>query len=407
MIGKLFKSKNQEKNGFLTIDIGSQTVKCLAFQRIIDESDNTHSVKVVGIGKEWLEPWSVRSGHIIEIDKVTKALDAAIYKATENLEVDIDDVIFGVSGDACTCLVTTARALRDKPEKEIKGKELDKLEAKVANAAFTKIQERHAKKTGDPNGNMDLITTSIVYNKIDGETVTHLEGATGRDIEIALFTAFTPNYYLKTLEEIASMLNLNILAVTSNLYALSESLKRSKNNFELDGVLMDIGSDTTDIGVMFGGGIVTSESLDIGGSQFTKHVSASNGISYGEAEKLKYDYTYNKLADEEKEEVESSLVEATTLWLSGLEVLFTNFEGIKTFSPVLYVTGGGSKLPLINDFLENKPWTKSIPFKELPNFVTLTADDISHVLDTTGEADKEEYIVPLALSVIYLEVNHD
>lgn len=404
MLGLPLKKAKKQKKTFLTVDIGSQTVKCLAFKSTVDETDKQHPIKVVGLGKEWLEPWSVRSGTIIEMDNVVKALDAAIFKATEEIEENIDDVIFGVSGDVSTCMVTTARVYRKKPDKEITTKELGEIEAKLLNTAITNAQSKISKKTGDMETSLELITTAIVSSKLDGTEHASLEGLTGRTVEMALFNVFTPKYYLKTLEDLASILNLNILAVTSNLYAISESLKKGKKNSKLDCVIVDFGSDTTDIAVAFGGGIVTSNTLNMGGRQFTRHISNKTGLNFAEAEKRKYDYTFGKLDEKSSEELEIYLEEVSDIWLSGMELLFNNFEGVKTFSSDIYLTGGGSKLPLVTEFLREKPWTKSIPFKEPPTFNKLTAKDIAHVLDTTGEADKEEFIIPLALSSIYLEL---
>lgn len=400
----LKKKETQKKNSFLTVDIGSQSVKCLAFKRTIDEEDQQHKIKLVGMGKEWLEPWSVRSGHILEIDKVAKALDSAIFKATEEIDEDIDDVIFGVSGDICDCIVTTAKSIRQKNDKPIKLKELEAVELKVINAALENAQERYVGKTGNTKANLELITTASVYTKIDEEEVMHPEGQLGSRIEMALFNAFTPKYYLKTLEELSGLLNLNIMAVTSNLYSLNECLKYQKENTKLDSVIIDVGSDTTDVAIIFGGGIVTTGSIPLGGSQVTKHLSNQTGLNFAEAEKRKYDYSFDKLAEEEKEETKKYLEESIQLWLDGLEVLFNNFEGIKTFSSDIYITGGGSKLPALIEALETKPWHRSIPFKDTPNFVKLNANNIPFVLDTTGEANKEEFVIPIALSKIFLEI---
>lgn len=398
------QKKKEEKKAFLTIDIGSQSIKCLAFKKTQDEEDIEHPIKLVGIGKEWLEPWCVRSGHIIEVDKVAKAIDSAIFKATEELEIDIDDVIFGVSGDVCDCIVTTAKRERENPDKEIKLKELEEMELKVVNSALIRAQERYATKTGDREPELELITTASVYTKIDDMDVTIPEGKTGKEIEMALFNAFTPKYYLKTLEELASILNLNIMAVTSNLYALNECIKKANETPKMDGIIMDIGSDTTDIAIVFGGGIVTSSSISLGGHQFTKHISTESGLNYAEAEKQKYDFSYDKLDDDTQEEIASYVDVITKFWLDGVELMFNNLEGIKTFASDIYLTGGGSKLPTIKDYLENKPWTKTIPFKEPPTINMLDIKDIAHVLDVTGEANKEEFIVPLALSTIFLEI---
>lgn len=398
-----FKLKHKaHKDVFLTIDIGSQTVKCMVF-KVNTDTTNPAKLKLVGIGKEWLEPFSVRSGNIVDLDKVAKATDAAIYKATEGLGLDIDDVIFGVSGNVCTCTVTTGKATRKK-EQVITAKELEDIDKRILEAAYDKAQELVAKKTGNYDVDLELITTATVYTKLEGNYEKNAAGKTGSEIETALFTAYTPKYYISTLEKLASMLNLNILAVTSNLYALVETLKLSYNTDYLDGIVIDIGSDTTDVGLVFGGGIVASKSMQIAGNHFTKQISSETGLTFAEAEKKKYEFSYGHMNDADAVQFLNKVNTINNLWLNGLEILFSDFDGVKTFASKIYLTGGASKLPTIVEALETNPWTRSIPFKEPPEFVKVNIKDIKHVTDAIGEADKAEYMVPIALSVIYLEI---
>uniref|UniRef100_A0A7C4XT57 Uncharacterized protein n=1 Tax=candidate division WWE3 bacterium TaxID=2053526 RepID=A0A7C4XT57_UNCKA len=53
--------------------------------------------------------------------------------------------------------------------------------------------------------------------------------------------------------------------------------------------------------------------------------------------------------------------------------------------------------------MSKEPWTKSIPFKSPPEFSKLSVDDMKLVEDLTGSAHSLEFVVPLALSVVYLE----
>ncbi len=396
---KRFKSR-APKNTFFTIDIGSNSVKVLVFKR---EVDKPNEVTLLGIAKEYLESQHVRAGNIVEVEKVAESIDTAIFKATEGIEESINDVIFGIGGDLCICNVTTAKINRGS-KAEISEKEADNIHAKVSEAAYIQAQKRLLRNTGNTSNNLELITSSIVYSKIDGEHATHLTGKTGQKIEVAYFTAFAPRYHLETLQEIAALLKLNILAITSNMYALGQALKISSKNDKLDVVLIDIGADTTEVGVIFGGGIVETKTLNIGGNQFTSKLATDTGLARFDAEKKKLDSTFGNLPDSELIKIESVLTEVTGIWLSGMELLFSEFTGVKTFPTDICLVGGSSKLPVILEGLQTKPWTKSIPFREPPEFSKITANDFKFVHDVTGESDQAEYIVPAALSAIYLEL---
>src|SRR5690349_21257925 len=100
-----FFSKNStDQNRFITATITSDAVKVLAFYK-----DN-NILKIIGSSRELLDPGKVRAGSIISTEEVAAALESAVAKATQELEQQIDNVIFGISGDLCLGLMTTIRA---------------------------------------------------------------------------------------------------------------------------------------------------------------------------------------------------------------------------------------------------------------------------------------------------------
>jgi cell division ATPase FtsA len=392
--------KSNPKDTFFTIDIGSNSVKALTFK--LDKEQSI--LQLVGTGIEHLEPNVVRAGNIIEVETgVVPALDSALFSATEGLDEEITDAIFGVGADLCTCLMTSVRINRGTTE-PISKKELDNINSKILESSYTRAQDKVTKSTGNLEPDIEMISKSVVYAKLDDKFRNQLEGQTAQKIELAIFTAYVPAYHLKALQNIAKLLKLNILAIVPNMYALGQMLKLANKNNRMDSIIIDIGSDTTEVGIMFGGGMVTTKVLSLGGNQFTRHLSDYTGLSISEANNKKHEYTFGNLPDDEIGRIESGLTEAGNLWLSGMEILFADFTGVKTFPTEIFLTGGGSKLPLVDELLENKPWTKSIPFREPPLFNKIGAKDLKHIYDTTGIADQEEFIVPMCLSVAFLEM---
>lgn len=389
----------KQSGTFFAIDIGSYAVKCLVYK----QSETPYTLEILGAAKEIIEPHVVRAGHIIDLDKVIHAIDEALFRATDGLDEEVSDVIFGVGGSLSACLTTTARVTRAS-KSEIQADEMNDIHSKIVENALTKSQNISYRTTGNMDSNLELITSSIVYTKLDGNHVKDPLGETGQKLEMALFTAATPSYHVDSLQKIAKALNLDILALTSNMYALNQSMRAAKNDPALDGIIIDIGSDSTNVGVVFGGGVVTSKSLHIGGAEFTNKLSSITGLSFLESERKKHEYSFGNLPDSDLLTIENGLSDITDVWVSGLELLFSDFDGVKTFPTDIYLTGGGSKLPLINEALQNKPWTKSIPFKEPPTFSKVSTNEFKFAHDVTGSTDDEEYTAAVALGSIYLEM---
>ena len=404
-LSKKKKKQKLHEEYFLTLDIGSHHVKCLAFK--YESAQNSEigekgKIRLIGVGREWLEPRSVRNGYIIETDSVVDALDSAIYKATETAGVDVNNVIFGVSGDICTSLVTTGLSIRGRND-EITLKELNAIDLKITDEAYKIGKAKIFNKTGNNSTNLEIITTSTVYTKVDGKVVSNPVGVRGQKIELALYTSFVPDYYLESLEEVASILNLNVLAITSNLYALTETLKL-KEGSDADFVLIDVGSDTTDIGIVFRGGIVAENNVDLGGGHFTKQISTRFGIAFPEAEKKKYQYTFERLDEDQIQETEKVICEVANMWIEGVRIVLEDFSRVKAFPNKIFLTGGGSKIRETEKFLKSELWRENLIFKEDVEIKKLETKHFEHLLDSDEFTEHAELTIPLSLAIVYLEL---
>lgn len=390
-------NKSKDSSKFLTLDITAEGAKCIAFY---NEENGLN--KIIGVGKQPVEENAVRSGNIIDPELAYQALEQAVFQATADLEEPIHNAIFGISGDMCINLMTTARVVRGSVN-PVTENELNALTKKIVESSFNEAGNTLMQTTGTAETELELITSTPVYSKVDEKYTNSPAGAMAETIEVALYSAFSPTHHIKMLQKLAKKLHLNLMAISSEMYGLVTSLKLSKGS-HLDCVIIDIGSDTTDIGIVFGGGIVTTRTLNIGGKHFTEAISQKMGLTYREADNIKKSYALGKLAKSETMVVQNCLQEVLDVWLSGVALTFGEFTGVKTFSPNIYLTGGSMQLPDIMELIRKEPWTHSIPFKNPPEFTQLTMADITKVQDSTSRAQNSEFILPAALSIVYLEM---
>jgi cell division ATPase FtsA len=385
-----------QSNKFLSVNINSKDVKCLTLYY------DSGSYKIIGFGREALEAGSVRNSVIIDKEDVVRALKSAVLTATENLEEKVNNAIIGVSGDLCLGLVTTVRFKRQASlpfEKE----EIDDLYEKISESAKIQAQNEYLETTGNPEVPLEIITSSNVFTKVDGQAVDSLEGGSGSAAEAAVFNAFSPSFHIRSLQDIAKKAGLNILAIGSEMYAISHWLKQYSSGLN-DFVLLSIDNESTNAAVVFGGGIVSTKSLNIGFSSFTEGLSEKMGVSVDEADKMLKGYIAGKLTESEAGLVQSCVNEILNIWLAGLEILFNEFSNVKTFAPVIYLTGYGAEIKDVIAMLKSEPWTKSIPFGTFPEIFKVNFSDFSKISDATGKVGGPEWLNNISMSIIYEEI---
>jgi len=391
-----FKKKAKKTPKFLTLEISSESVRCLAFYK------EDGSLKIIGSGTSPLEAGAVRNGIIIDPGLVVQATQEAMNSATQNAEDAIKNVIIGVSSDLCLENVTTAKITRGSGT-PITEKEVESFNEKIATSSEMQAQNYYSSLKGDEDTELQMITSSLVYIKLDNELVDNLEGKNGQVVEMALYTAFCPTYHVAAIQKLSKKLKLNVLAISPINFAVMKTLKQSDMESN-DAILAQVGSDFTNIGVVFGGAVIKNKSLHIGFKHFVDEISRIMGLTHSEASKVVYSHSVGSLSASESVVIQNCLEEVLNIWLEGIKLLFGDFAGVKTFAPHMYLFGEGVQLPEIEDVLDKEPWPKSIPFKSPPTIKALIVGDLAKVADATGAVVSHEWVPAAALAYIYEEV---
>jgi len=394
---KIFSDGSKEKN-FLVLDIGSDFVKVIIF-----ELTSEGRAAALGIGKYPLKLSDTRSGVIADIPSVTEAVDLAINEARLTCDVEVKDTIACVSGLLTKGSSTTVRLSRSDSEKQITEKELNQISAKIEDAAYLEVTKEMARISGNPDLEIELTNSAITNVKIDGYYITNPVGFRGKQMEVTLFTAFSPGSHLSVIQSICKDLGLKLMTISSSMYALTNALSFLEPT-EFNALIFDLGGETTDIALVFGGGIVSTRTINIGGRHFTRKIAEKLGVSFNEAEQRKLSYVNNELEGGEGEEADRYVKEVTDLWESSIEVALSDFEGIKSFPSKIYLTGGGSALPKIKKILQERRWGKNLPFKSVPTCDMVSLFDLSKIEDRTGKLDVPDLIMPASVGMVGLEI---
>lgn len=391
-----FEKEQSDENRFLSININARDIRCLAFYFDGD------IFKIIGSGITKLPENTVRNGVVIEKNIVTQVLKDVVRKATENINGKLNKVIVGLDGGVTLGLATTVR-LKRPVSGPIQKDEVEDLYTKIMEASNIQAHNKILQTTGDPEAVLEVITTSEIYLKVEGRRVEMLEGQNGEEVEMCVYNAFAPHHHIKSLQNLIRKTGLDIIALGSQMYTLVEWLKLPPKELS-DFVVISVAEDSTDVGVVFGGGIISTKTLNIGYLHFVDAIKNKMGLSESEVENILTTYNVRGLTPSEADVVKKCLSEVLEIWISGLRLLFEDFSGVKTFASKIYLVGLGSQIPDIFEVLKKEEWTKTIPFKATPEFYKVTLSDIQKVVDSTDTIKTDDWFYLCAAPIIYKEI---
>ncbi len=391
-----FKKTQEDTNRFIALNINARDVKCLSFY--LDED----VFKITGFGSQDLPEGSVRNGMILDQNTVVEAIKTSAEIANRDSIEKIKKVIVGVDGGITIGITTTLRMKRPTAE-PITQDEVATLYEKVSEIAATQAKNRVIKSTGDPGLGLQTVTTSDIYIKIDGQKVAVLEGQRGQNVEIAVFNSFVPDFHIKSLQDSIKKARLDMVAIGSQMYSLVEWIK-SEQEESLDFVFINISEDSTDVGTIFGGGITSTRSLNIGYNHFIEAISNKMGLPRKSAESVVKMYNADKLSESEALVIKACLKEIIDIWIDGLKILFEDFTGVKTFSSKIYVSGCGIDIKDVMESLQKADWTKTVPFKDSPVFNKVSFMENGKIINSTDQELTADWIYLASTSIIYKEI---
>lgn len=389
---------NKESPFFLTIDVGTDYLKVLLNERIVEE--NEEKVRIRFTYLEFIGEYLNENGDFKDLNGVKNALSKIITKIKNDVpNTYISEAAVVLSGNNSRQVMTTLliNRIEDVPINE---KENSEITQKVLEEAYKEISVVIYEESLEENPSLEVIDIVPVYLQSNGNEVIDLIGEEGSEVQVCYSVIFANSNYINTIKKLLSGFALTPTFISSN-YAILKTLKGAKKT-KTDCVILDIGGKATELAVCFGGGILLNKSINIGGSALTSELSKKLNLSYLNAEKVKKLYTQNKLKDKENAVVQKILLFNLDHWLKSLEELFGDFSSVKTFPSDFYVVGGSSELPDVIELLFEEPWTKSIPFKSLPEFKRIDFTTLKK-LNKSQIARPNEDLIPTLVSIEYLK----
>ena len=396
-IFSVFKEKINFDDYAISLDIGTEFVKTLIFKVEGDKA------RVLGVGRQRQRLADIQGGVVTDIYGVIKNCEAALEQAATQAKIMPEQVIIGIAGELIKGTTSIVKYIRPDQDVKITAEELEDIIKQIQKRTFEKARKLLAFETGHKEINVKLVNAAIVDVKIDGYHVTNPLGFTGKELEVSVFNSFAPNVHLGALQTIAESLDLDLLSIAAEPFAVARCMGPDQGN-DFSAIFVDIGGGTTDIAVVSQGGLAGTKMFALGGRAFTKRITTVLNESFLEAEQDKIDYSAGKLNEEKREKIARALREDCDVWLSGVDITLGEFFDLDLLPSRILLCGGGSNLPEIERVLRDAKWSRELPFAKKPTVGFLKPKNVSSVIDETGELKGIDDVTPMALANLAIDL---
>lgn len=381
----------------VALDIGTEFVKALIGRVIGDE------IEIIGVGRSHQELSDMQAGAISDIAAVVANCDRALSEAEKQAQVSVRSAVIGIAGELVKGTTSTVRFTRKNPSKELSIDEMARIIELVQDRAEQKARQQLAWELGGKDLQVRLVNSALVRIDIDGYKVTNPVGFQGKDVVVEMYTAFAPMIHIGALERTAAELDLELLAVAAEPFAVARSVVGDDPNAAVSAVLMDVGGGTTDIAVVNEGGVEGTKMFGIGGRAYTTALARELDVDFNKAESIKVNLDSDHGGHEKKERIDKALSKTLNVWMSGVELALTEFNKLDNLPHRVLLCGGGSSLGKLMEELENGEWYKSLPFTRKPTVHHIKPDEVVGITDTTGDVTDHTFITAMGLLRVGLD----
>ena len=371
------ESDDQHDDYIVALDIGTENVKALLARVSGDD------IEILGVGRAHQEFSDMHSGAIADIAGVVQHCEDALTQAEDEAGLQAKHAVIGIAGELVKGTTSTIRYRRPQPDRPLDEQEVEFIIEKVQDRAAKRAQKQIALETGYK-----------VSNPI---------GFQGKDVAVQIYTAFAPMVHIGALERVAQELDLELLAVAAEPFAVSRSVLGADSSSAFTAILADVGGGTTDIAVVNDGGVEGTKMFGIGGRSFTKTIADELSIPYDQAEKLKVNIEDSKIKTTVKKDVAVAVDKTLEVWLAGVELALSEFDAVDQLPPRILLCGGGASLSQLVSALEKRDWYSELPFTKRPTVQRIRPDQVVGITDKTGEVNDHTFITAMGL----LRVGYD
>jgi type IV pilus assembly protein PilM len=309
------------------VDIGSHAVKVCQLKR----TDKAYSV--INIGSALLPEGAVDDGTLNEPDIVGEAI-AELFR---NMKIKTKKVGFSISGYSVIVKKVNLAVMDDSTLEEHIMAEAEQYIPFDIEDVYLDFQD--LKTNTDDNERTDVMLVAAKKDIVDD--------------------------YLDMLENIG----LQATIVDVDGFALENTYEYNTPKSE-NVALVDIGASKMNINIISSGMSVVARDIVVGSRQLTEHIQNQYDLEFEEAEALKLGH--QPAEEKQQQEIEEIFSTVCTQWVLEIKKAIDLYHSNYPESPLnrLVLSGGGSKVAGLTDFLANETGLNVELFNPFANMIS-------------------------------------
>jgi cell division protein FtsA len=381
-------------DNYLAVDIGTEVLKILLFKT------DSLGVNVKKVARIKQQQEAMSKGKIENLNTVLENCRLAIseIEVGMNPEDHPKHVVLGIAGEYVQGVSIVVNYEREeKYDQDVTQKEEDQIISKIHDQITHEGKSDLAMRTGLSEEDIEILHITTTGMEIGGMKVDSLIGFRGKSIRLFFYASFAPKTYIESLRKVSSSLNINLLGIVAQPFAVARAFAGSRNS-NFSGIFIDIGGGTTDIAIVKDGNVLDSQMFAFGGRVFTKEIAKKMQLDYRHAESRKLKYSEGSLDRNIQADVRSILMPTAQLWMKTLKAALEHIEDVDTFPTQIYLCGGGALLPEIRTVMREFPWTRLLPFPSIPKTNIFLPERLNGITDETGDLRNAYDVTPASLA---------
>jgi hypothetical protein len=323
------------------------------------------------------------------IDACGKALSRAEEMAQDLAERWLlpDRMLVGLPGSDLVGRSWPVVQRRARPDRPVDERELRALLERALRLAVNRLLS-----SASSESDWLLVDGAPVALSIDGQGVTDPIGFRAEEIGALVFASLAQARTITTWRAAAEEMDFRELIVVGTPAALAAALTLPQ------GLLIDIGGESTDIIWCRAGRPVALHSLPCGGSLLTRLLARQWHLAPERAERLKKAYVLGRLPKEAEETVQAVLLPGIRTWLGQVEEGLAHLNSDEALPSDLRLVGGGSAAAEVAESVRALAWSQRLTFERHPEVQRLRPTDVAGVVNRTELGRELGDIAPLALA---------
>ena len=389
------------KDNIVALDIGTELLKGVLF------NVNKLGINISRVSRVEQQQHAMKSGIITNLDTVLANCRLTMSSLTDRLNPEEypKHIVMGIAGEYIQGVSIVVNYQREENfDDEVTEKEEERILAQIEGKIETSGKEDLGQRIGLVNEDIEILHLTRTGTEIGGMPVDSLVGYKGKDVKLNYYASFAPKTYVESLRSVARELELNVLGIVSQPFAVARAFAGSSNR-DFSAIFIDVGGGTTDIAIVEKGNVIETKMFAFGGRTFTKEISKILNLEYRVAEQRKIKYAKKDLNKELSREVQKIVYPVARLWMRTLKTAFSLRDDVSSFPTQIYLCGGGSLLPEIKEVMLEFPWKKSLPFAVVPKIEFFTPEKLDSITDSSKDLRNVFDITPASLAKFIYDIN--